>query len=72
MKLFLLTRIEHADWDEYEEKLIRSTTHKQARIIANQHVGDEGRIWEDAKLVKCEVLKANGEEGVVMLNFNAG
>jgi len=72
MQLYLLTREETAYYDEYDSKLIRAKSQKQAREIANENVGDEGKIWDDKKLVKSTIIVNHGEVGVVIESFNAG
>ena len=71
MRLYLLTQ-EAAHYDEYDSKLIRAKSQKQAREIANENVGDEGKIWGDKKLVKSTIIKNKGEVGVVIESFNTG
>lgn len=70
MKLWHLFRTDDIGYDEYEEKIISAKTEKRAREIANEQVGDEGKIW-DGETVKCELVKAT-EEGVYMSSFRSG
>ena len=72
MKIYLLKRIDGPDYDEYDEKVIRAKSEKQAREIANKNVGDEGQIWADKNLVVAEIVTAAGEPGVISDSFNAG
>lgn len=71
MRLYLLTRENH-DYDEYRAKLIRARTQKQARRIANEHVGSEGKIWENKELVKRTIIINEGTVGEIISSFNAG
>jgi hypothetical protein len=74
MKLYLLSRdnIFTCEYDEYDEKLIRAKTSKEARLIANESTGSEGKIWEDTKKVKVKEIKVTGKSGVIMTSYNAG
>lgn len=71
MKIFHLYREDGAGWDEFDAKIIVAENEEKARKIANQNVGDEGEVWEDSELVKCEVVNTE-REGVVLASFNAG
>ena len=66
MKLFLLKRTDGADYDEHDAKVIRAKSEKQAREIANENTGDEGKIWGDKKEVTCEIVTAAGEAGALL------
>ncbi len=71
MTVYLLTRINFIEYDEYDAKVIVSTSELKAREIANEHTGDEGQIWNDEDKVKCELISLD-TEGVVLESFNAG
>ncbi len=73
--IFLLTVIREAHpfaYDEYDSKIVRAETGKQARLIANEHVGDEGLIWTDETKVKCERIENEGLAVELLASFNAG
>jgi len=72
MKLWLLETYEPPGYEEFDAKIIRAPSEQRAREIANEHTGDEGRIWDDEKLVKCDECINNGDEGTVLESFNAG
>ena len=72
MKIFLLRRIGDADWDEYLTKLVRAKNEKQAREMANERVGDEGRIWTNPNKVSCETLSRKGDPEIIIEQFNTG
>ena len=71
MKLWKLSRIDHVGSDELGSVVIRAGYESDAREIANRYAGDEGRIWEDNDLVECERITEEGEEGVIIRDFNA-
>ena len=72
MKLYLLTRKDDVDWDEYDSKLIRAGNPKSARIMANEDPGAEGKMWGDATKVTCQQIMQNGPAKVIIQSFNAG
>ena len=72
MTLFLLQRVDGAGYDEYDAKIIRANNERQARGLANTKTGDEGRIWNNDALVKCEIVSVAGEIGEILGSFNAG
>jgi hypothetical protein len=72
MRLYLLTQIDASGWDEYNAKLIRANTQKEAREVANARAGDEGQIWGDKSKVSTEIIKYNGEVEEIIGDFNAG
>lgn len=70
MPIYLLSRDE-CDYDEFDAKVVRAATEDQARVLANEHTGDEGKIWTDAEAVKCELVEAEGDPGVIAESFRA-
>lgn len=70
--IYLLTRTDHTEYDEYDAKVVRARSEKRARYIANITTGDEGKIWTDPTKVTCEVLKTSKPEGIILASFNAG
>lgn len=73
-KLFLLKVLEAYDggYDSYDGKVIRASNEVEARRMANQHIGDESDIWEDATKVTCIELTPEGDATVILESFNAG
>ena len=71
MALYLLTRNGKCDYDEYHEKVIRAGTESEARRIANDNVGDEGKIW-DSLAVDAEIVDPFGKPGEILGDFHAG
>jgi hypothetical protein len=74
MPIYLLERSDDddVDWDEYEAKIIRAKTVKEARSIANRHTGDEGCIWDNVIKVKCIQIPVCGESEELMGLFHPG
>jgi hypothetical protein len=70
--IYLLTRIGDTEYDEYDAKIIRAKTENEARYIANETTGDEGRIWDNATLVKCENIDSDGDACELLGSYNAG
>jgi hypothetical protein len=71
MKIYVLVRNDEAGYDEYDSKVFVAKNEKRAREIANRHVGDEGEMWTDTRLVACEIVDISVEREVVG-SFNAG
>lgn len=72
MKLYLLTPIK--DWLPWYDKcfgvVVRAKTVEQARELASESAGDEGKeVWFDATLTRCEELTNEGEPGRILVNF---
>lgn len=70
--IYLLTRKDDVDFDEFTGKVVRAENEAEARHIANQRIGDEGRIWCDPDVVVCEVIDPNGQSQPLLEAFNAG
>lgn len=69
--IYKLTR-KTRSYDEFDGKIIRAKSEIEARCIANEHTGDEGRVWLDDKEVKCEVISENGPSGEILGSFCGG
>jgi hypothetical protein len=78
MPLFKLTTINsafsehHCPYDCYDGRVIRADSEKRCREIANQSVGDEGKIWEDPQRVSCQIITDDGPEEIILSDFRAG
>jgi hypothetical protein len=75
MKLWLLTVEDESiscSTDVYDGKVIRAVSPSEARKVANEHVSDEGEIWQDVTKVSCKQIKEDGQPKVVLESFNAG
>jgi hypothetical protein len=70
--IYLLSRTDACGYDEYDAKVVRASNEGEARRIANEHVGDEGRIWTNKDLVTCERIEPRGTSDVILASFNAG
>ena len=70
--LYLLCRIGPIGYDEYDAKVVRAASKREARETANQNVGEEGAIWLDTAKVSCRVVDAKGQPKVILSSFNAG
>lgn len=71
MKIYVLDRMEIVNYDEYYGKVIVAKDEWRAREIANENVGDEGKIWNDPTRVSCKEVDKKCE-GVVLSAFCAG
>lgn len=59
-------------YDVYSEKLIRAKRSVEARKMANEKTGDEGKIWEDVVKVSSKKIKEVGQDEIIIENFDAG
>ncbi len=72
MALYLLERKPKlVGYDEFDAKLIRARSEIQARKIANENTGDEGKVWHQ-KGIKCTRVFVSGKEKEIIASFNAG
>lgn len=73
MKLYLITRKGCVTYDEYDAKIIRATSSKAARKLAALEVGGEGKsVWLQISGSKCQILRENGPQEMILGSFNAG
>lgn len=70
--IYLLTRYDTGGYDMYDAKVVRAKCEYRARELANMHVGDEGKIWQNKHLVRCRAMSSSGEECIILESFNAG
>lgn len=73
MKLYLLERIyDDNPYDTYNAFLIRETTQKRARNLANRlDRDDEENSWLDTTKTSCKILKEEGRRGVIISDCRA-
>lgn len=77
MTLYLLTRTDEVDYDEYIGFVIRAESEEQARGLARtkNDAEDErfgsGPYWPAEELVKCELLTSDGESAILLSSFRA-
>lgn len=72
MKLWLLKRTDRIGYDECDGFVVRAKTETDARALAAEQAGDEGKdVWL-SPAVTCTELTAKGEPGIVLSSFNAG
>lgn len=71
MKIYLLNRTDDIGYDEYDSKIVVAETARRARKLANEHVGNEGTVWQNTEIVTCRQVSTT-EEGEVLASFNAG
>ena len=78
MRLYLLQRLDGADYDENNAFVIRAKHSKEARKIASEQPGDENCVtkrspWLQPTLSSCTMLNiASDKPGVVLRDFHAG
>lgn len=75
MKLWLLKPIEA--WDPWYDKadgfVVRAQNVKEARKLAADCHGDEGRsVWLNAQITTCVELTADGPPEAILRDFSAG
>lgn len=69
-KLYLVKRLGLVGYDETEGYVIRASSARQARAIAEEECHD--KLWLDSNRSTCERLRESGEAGVILSAFNAG
>ena len=76
MKLYLLERVEQADWDQYDGFVIAAESPEAARILANREVTEYDNCdWTNEDQVSCRRIAETSiffQETVVISDFNAG
>jgi len=73
-RIWKLTRIGEAYYDEVEGFVIRARDESEARDIAQFKGADEVKrgSWCDPAFATCEELTGDGNGGVIMCDFKAG
>lgn len=73
MKLYLLKRFTHIDYDEISVFAVRADSEERARYLAGNEAADEGKeTWLDKNKSSCEEIKTEGKEEIITFSFNAG
>ena len=72
MALYLLSRQDEIGYEEYSAKLIRARSPYEARKIANEAPGDEGAIWDDTSLVRCDLIDSSGPGEMILGSYVNG
>lgn len=78
MALYLITRTDSVDYDEYDSIVVRAANEKAAMKMATEqrdgphHYAEfEGFAWDGSNL-KIEHVDARGKAEVILSSFNAG
>lgn len=76
MKLWLLLRKDHVDWDQYVGFVVRAETAKRARQIAWEGTDQQEKYrepyWLDTSAVLCIQIQIEGKEEILLYSFRAG
>lgn len=78
MKLWILSRTDRVDYDEYDAFVVLAKDEASARKLAaeedpNPTYCDRGYDWADSKHVKCEQISLRTAKAQVLLgSYNAG
>lgn len=83
MALFLVSRTDRTDYDEYDAIVVRAGDEATALKIAtngNQRSKMDGSYWDadfvgfqrDGSNLRVEELSSDGPEGVILKSFRAG
>ena len=75
MRIYLLKRRKqhNARYDEAMGFVVRAATVQEARAIASENAGDEGReMWMDANQTICTALVDTGKPGLILSDFLRG
>ena len=72
MKLFLITRTDDWDWDEYDSFVIRAENKENVLTLARAEISS----WSEDTFTKENTviteLTSKGEEQIILGSFNAG
>lgn len=71
MNIYILTRLNGIGYDEYDAKVVVAKNEQNARKIANESNGCEGKIWNNKEVVSCQIVD-DTKEGEVLGSYNAG
>ena len=71
MKLYLLTRLDQIDWDEYTGFVIIAETPKEAKNIAIE-AEDEEMTHDWKCTLISRTVEPNVKSGVILSSFSAG
>ena len=73
MKLWILARLGFVGYDEADGIVVAAESATDARMLASEHCGDEGKsVWLDEKSASCLVLAPGKTPRVIIVDFNAG
>lgn len=72
MNFYLLELKYNEDYDTVQAQVVRANSEEDARRVANQRVGDEGRVWENPDEVRCELLDPSGPVEIILRDYKAG
>ena len=74
MNLYLLKRIEPADWDQTEALVVRAETPTEARalVVAECRYEDGGPgAWLGPLKTTCDLLTPDGKPGVIVQDYKS-
>ncbi len=75
MRLFKLEMIDEddRDYDCAHGFVVRASSEAHAREIASGEAGNEkAEFWKDPDKSRCEVLRVDGDPGIILRDFHAG
>lgn len=73
MKLWILRRVDGADWDEAHGVVVRAEDELSARLLAASCAGGEGAaVWHKPDITTCVHLQQDGMPGVMIVDFKNG
>jgi len=67
LKLFVLKRLDEAEYGECKGLVIRAINSNSARLFAEAKSNDDdSRDWRNPKLTSCNALKMNGVQAIIL------
>ena len=75
MKLWILSRTDYVDYDQYDALVVKANDEDEARKLAEDYAGPypNAGIWLKAETCTCELLTRRGKKAEVILgSYNAG
>jgi hypothetical protein len=72
--LYLLSRVDIPNHDEWSKCVVAAEDEKSARELANQESRSEGYIWTDGSLVEAKVLGHADDDvsGIILFSREFG
>jgi hypothetical protein len=72
MPLYILNRPEpECSFDELREVVVRAEDEGEARLLASEFRGDEGKaVWLDEKQTTCEKVPTRGKSVVICADYH--
>lgn len=75
MELYLLSRIDEVDYDEYDSAVVAAESEEESKNIEVGHIGQYHSSWTTPDNIKVELIgtaREGTKAGVILTSYNAG